>query len=395
MPCSSNGQRGRQVFRSGHSYLSNQPDTFSSNILTRSRFPKSKTWTKSGCQQASVTRPRVIAPTEAPCQILPLQASLESADREAQRSQHPQSVGSVKGQVVQATLLAVPAASASSSTASENTNPDTRRLIHKGRYKLVQPQGPSRSAPSAQRAAFVQQQSQHLGLHNRKRRFINSSLTVQQTAKRQHTWVRTSTVSQTQGTSSAAAPRSRPSTPALVRSTNSRKLQLVRKLSVSPAGSLSRHFSRNAVLAKRLLSARSLKSTRCSVLGVRAPGVVKPGRLQRIGGVLYKVGGSGSNKSLQRQLTPQTLQKDLAPQVCLTFCCFLAFHTLSQHSVHFCGNILDKRKFFRQHMFSAAIVLSCGLCYRHPTIWSGEQDLLQTRLQLVVPSLCLLSGQRP
>ena len=333
MPCSSNAQRGRKVFRSGHSYLSNQPDTFSSNILSRSRFSKSKTWTKSGSQQAVVTRPRIVSLTETPYQVLPLQAGLESADREAQRSQQPQSLGSASGQVVQATSLAAPAASASSSTASENTNSDTRRLIHKGRYKLVQPQGPSRPAPSAQKAALSQQPSQHLGLQHRKRRFTSSSRTAQQTAKRQHTWVRTSTVSQTQGTSSAAAPKSRASTPALVRSTNSRKLQLVRKLSVSPAGSLSRHFSRNAVLARRLLSARSLKSFKCPVLGVRAPGVVKPGRLQRIGGVLYKVGGSGSNKSLQRQLTPQTLQKDLAPEVCLTccfVCCVFAFDTLSQ-----------------------------------------------------------------
>ncbi|KAL0028308.1 hypothetical protein WJX79_008990 [Trebouxia sp. C0005] len=49
-------------------------------------------------------------------------------------------------------------------------------------------------------------------------------------------------------------------------------------------------------------------------LNVRQAGIAKPGKLQRIDGVLYKVGGSGLGRSLQRQITPKAVRPLLSPE---------------------------------------------------------------------------------
>ena len=319
----SKGQSARSVFKSGPSYSWQQP--LATNIRAQSRSSKSKTWTRPALSPAPATQSQSTPALGSSSQYLQLKAGSVTTNTAAQRSQLDLA-GPTAGQTVRASSLALSSASnkASSSTLPD-TNPETRRLIHKGRYKLVQPIQRTSSCHT-QHTSSAQQ---HRQSYSRKRAVPVSSTATEQATKRRRTWVRTGIAASRQGTSSAVPSDSKSVTPIFVRSTHSRKLQLVRKLSASPASSLSKHLSRNAALAKRLLSARSSKSVRRPLLGVQTPGIAKPGKLQRIGGVLYKVGGSRLNRSLQRQLTPQVLKKDSAPQVCLMFC------SLFCHSVTF------------------------------------------------------------
>lgn len=289
----SKGQSARKAFKSGAGYLWQQP--LGTNILTHPRTSKSKTW----------TRP---VPTQSPTQVTQVVATVRSSTSSsppeqlnakvvAQRSQQLQLSDRTPGQAVEGNIRVL-----------QSPNPETRRLIHKGRYKLVQPKP---------QAGLGQQQP---SLQHRKRALSGSFSATSQVAKRRNTWVRS--------TSKAKGPpalvtNSKPFTSIFVRSSHTRKLQLIRKLSASSAGPLTRRWSKSPSLARSLPSARYLSGARRPALGLKTPGVVKPGKLQRIGGVLYKVGGSGFNRSLRRQSTPQTLRNDATPQVCLQFGCSL------------------------------------------------------------------------
>ncbi|DBB17282.1 TPA: hypothetical protein ACH3X3_014328 [Trebouxia sp. C0006] len=88
----------------------------------------------------------------------------------------------------------------------------------------------------------------------------------------------------------------------------------VNQTGVASTSSQQASHSRGTVLAKHLLSVRSLKRARRPALTVRQGGIAKPGKLQRIDGVLYKVGGSGLGRSLQRQVTPKAVRPLLSPE---------------------------------------------------------------------------------
>lgn len=207
-----------------------------------------------------------------------------------------------------------------SGSTSQGVSQATRRLIHQGRHKLIQqpkhtsrPQAGFRSAPTA-----LQQYRQFVGIQRRKRAATSVCAPA---AKRANTWVRTGGSSAAVASNSAIASTSSSNSSAAsyVRSTHSRKLQLVRQrpsnaLTV-PVTPVSRLQSRGTVLAKHLLSVRSLKRARRPALNVRQAGIAKPGKLQRIDGVLYKVGGSGLGRSLQRQITPKAVRPLLSPEV--------------------------------------------------------------------------------
>ncbi|KAA6424093.1 MAG: Zinc finger CCCH domain-containing 3 [Trebouxia sp. A1-2] len=206
-----------------------------------------------------------------------------------------------------------------SGSTSQGVSQATRRLIHQGRHKLIQqpkhtsrPQAGFRSAPTA-----LQQYRQFVGIQRRKRAATSVCAPA---AKRANTWVRTGGSSAAVASNSAIASTSSSNSSAAsyVRSTHSRKLQLVRQrpsnaLTV-PVTPVSRLQSRGTVLAKHLLSVRSLKRARRPALNVRQAGIAKPGKLQRIDGVLYKVGGSGLGRSLQRQITPKAVRPLLSPE---------------------------------------------------------------------------------
>ncbi len=203
---------------------------------------------------------------------------------------------------------------------SSSVSQATRRLIHQGRYKLIQqpqqtscPQAGGRSTPTA-----LQQYRQFVSTQSRKRAATSVCAPA---AKRANIWVRSGGSSAAVASKSATASTSSSNSSAAsyVRSTHSRKLQLVRRCTsnamTAPVTPVSRLQSRGTVLAKHLLSVRSLKRARRPALHVRKAGIAKPGKLQRIDGVLYKVGGSGLGKSLQRQVTPKGVRPLLSPEV--------------------------------------------------------------------------------
>lgn len=282
-----------KVFNSGSTYLWQQP--LVSNIQTQSRSSKSRTWTR----PVSTQSPASDAQTT-PSLSISLSPALVDARIGDQGSQQPQPLKRTTSHAVR-----------SSNPSAVDLNPETRRLIHKGRYKLVQvkQQVKQQQTPN-------QQQKLYSSLQHRKRAFSSNSSTVSQVAKRRNTWVRSTTGSSSAQVPSAVVASTKASTPIFGHSSHTRKSQLIRKLSSTSASSLTRHWSRTLASASRQPPSRPLSNIRRPLLGVRTPGVVKPGKLQRIGGVLYKVGGSCVNRSLQRQTTPQTLRKQPASQVC-------------------------------------------------------------------------------
>ena len=201
---------------------------------------------------------------------------------------------------------------------SQSVSQETRRLIHQGRHKLIQQpqQNVASLAVRARTPTTLQQYRQFVRTQSRKRPLAGSSAPA---AKRQNTWVRSSISSAAVPASAASTGGDRPTASSYVRSTHSHKLQLVRRrlsaASTLPATPTSRVHSRGTVLAKQLLSARSLKRKVRPALHVRNAGIAKPGKLQRIAGVLYKVGGSGLGRSLQRQVTPKGVRPLLSPEV--------------------------------------------------------------------------------
>ena len=203
---------------------------------------------------------------------------------------------------------------------SQSVSQATRRLIHQGRYKLIQqpqqtsrPQAGLRSNPTA-----LQQYRQFVSTQSRKRAATSVCAPA---AKRANIWVRSggSSAAVASKPATASTSSSNSSAASYVRSTHSRKLQLVRRCPSNaltvPVTPVSRLQSRGTVLAKHLLSVRSLKRARRPALNVRQGGIAKPGKLQRIDGVLYKVGGSGLGRSLQRQVTPKAVRPLLSPEV--------------------------------------------------------------------------------
>lgn len=199
-------------------------------------------------------------------------------------------------------------------SASSQVTRETRRLIHQGRHKLVQGSKQSSqqhkhlysrrlaSAPTA-----LQQYRRFVTAQNRKR--AGQSLAAP-AAKKANTWVRSTAVAQLQN-GEGKNPLTSDCT-SYVRS-NNHKLQLVRQRPV-PTTPVARLQSRGSVLAKQLLSVRSLKRKGC-LSNVKSPCISKPGRLQRLDGVLYKVGGSKHGRSLQRQVTPKGVRPLLSSEV--------------------------------------------------------------------------------
>ena len=182
------------------------------------------------------------------------------------------------------------------------------RLIHHFRHKLIrQPSQRLALQPASSRHLQTGLQQYHKFVRTNSRKRAAQPLLAPQ-AKKAHTWVRSNALPTAAAASSAATPVAK-----YVRSTHSRKLQLVRQCTLTPlrlpSTPISRVRSRGSALAKHLLSVRSLKRrpVRRSVLSVTSIGIAKPGRLQRIDGVLYKVGGSRLGKTLQRQLTPKVI----------------------------------------------------------------------------------------
>lgn len=201
---------------------------------------------------------------------------------------------------------------------------ETRRLIHQGRHKLVQhslkrnwqqrsklhPSRPS-SAPTA-----LQQYRRFVTAQNRKR--AGESLAAP-AAKKANTWVRNTNVliSTTSAENAKSESILTASCTSYVRSVSKTKLQLVRQRPASqaaPTTPTARVQSRGSVLAKQLLSVRSLKRKQC-ISTVKNPSISKPGRLQRLDGVLYKVGRSKHGRSLQRQITPKGVKPLPSPEV--------------------------------------------------------------------------------
>ena len=224
---------------------------------------------------------------------------------------------------------------------------DSRRLIHQGRHKLVQYKSGQHtqqhnhlhSSQAAQTPTALQQYRRFVSAQNRKR--AGPALTAP-AAKKVHKWVRDAAAP-----SLLSDPESKrtmlPSSVSYVRSSKNHKLQLVRRRSASsasPATPVPRLQTRGVVLAKQLLSVQSLNRTVRSSVKVNGSGVLKPGKLRRIGGVLYKVGGSKHGKSLQRQVTPKSIKPLLSPEVSssqfaqsfVTTCCLVITRIL--HSIN-------------------------------------------------------------
>ena len=189
----------------------------------------------------------------------------------------------------------------------------TRRLIHQGRHKLIrQPSYQTLQKSSRSRRISTGLQQYHNFVRAQSRKRAGQQLSPSPPVKKANTWVR-----------AQEAPAALPAVDAAphasyVRSTHSRKLQLVRRRTLTPlrplpATPVQRTQSRGSALAKHLLCVRSLKrrSSRLQTLSVRTVAITKPGRLQRIDGVLYKVGGSGLARSLQRQITPKAVRSSI------------------------------------------------------------------------------------
>ncbi len=203
-------------------------------------------------------------------------------------------------------------------SATSQVTRETRRLIHQGRYKLVQGSSRERSQQHrhlssgrpARAPTALQQYRRFVSAQNRKR--AGQSLAAP-AAKKANTWVRNAaapgSLQHAEGRNSLTSAGT-----SYVRSAGYHKLQLVRQRSV-PATPVARLQSRGTVLAKQLLSVRSLKRTQRCLSTVKSPCISKPGRLQRIDGVLYKVGGSKHGRSLQRQVTPKGARPLHSPEV--------------------------------------------------------------------------------
>ena len=202
-------------------------------------------------------------------------------------------------------------------SASSQVTRETRRLIHQGRHKLVQDSskrssqqhGYLHSRRPASAPTALQQYRRFVTAQNRKRAGQGLAAPA---AKKANTWVRSTAapelVQNAEGKNTLTS-----NCTSYVRTNHNHKLQLVRQRPVlsTPAATLQ---SRGTVLAKQLLSVRSLKRKRC-LSNVKSPCISKPGRLQRLDGVLYKVGGSKHGRSLQRQVTPKGVRPLLSPEV--------------------------------------------------------------------------------
>ena len=201
-------------------------------------------------------------------------------------------------------------------SASSQVTRETRRLIHQGRHKLVQGSSQQHkhlySRRSASAPTALQQYRRFVTAQNRKR--AGQSLAAP-AAKKANTWVRSTAAPELQNEEGKNALTS--NCTSYVRSNNKHKLQLVRQRPV-PTTPVARLQSRGTVLAKQLLSLRSLKRKYC-LSNVKSPCISKPGKLQRLDGVLYKVGGSKHGRSLQRQVTPKGVRPLLSSEVSL-FC---------------------------------------------------------------------------
>ena len=204
----------------------------------------------------------------------------------------------------------------SAESASSQVTRETRRLIHQGRHKLVK--GGSKQSSQQHRHLYsrrpasaptaLQQYRRFVIAQNRKR--AGQSLTAP-AAKKANTWVR-STAAPHLVQNAEAKNTLTSNCPSHVRSNHDHKLQLACQRLV-PGTPVARLQSRGTVLAKQLLSVRSLKRKRC-LSNVKSPCISKPGRLQRLDGVLYKVGGSKHGRSLRRQVTPKGV-RPFSPEV--------------------------------------------------------------------------------
>ena len=304
---------------------------------------KARTWVRP--QSAEQSTP-VTDPTPAPIQVAQqtVGSSISSLSKSVQVNQT--GVASTSSQQAsyvsskRSTLTRVQPGFASNSVSksgptSQSVSQATRRLIHQGRYKLIQqPQQTSRPPQAGLRLTptALQQYRQFVSTQSRKRA---ATSVFAPAAKRANIWVRSggpsAAVASKMATASTSSSNSSPAS--YVRSTHSHKLQLVRRCPSNaltvPVTPVSRLQSRGTVLAKHLLSVRSLKRARRPALNVRQAGIAKPGKLQRIDGVLYKVGGSGLGRSLQRQVTPKGVRPLLSPEVSLCHavsCASAIFH---------------------------------------------------------------------
>lgn len=332
------GQRGAKESLQSAGAL-RAPTSSGSSASSLPRRAKSKTWIRSQsidkCGPAPLPGPATLPGSQlsvgtsiftAPHSLL-VRQTVDSSTPSQQSSYVSRKKNSLTR--VQPEVTSSPAVGSGST--AQNLSPEIRRLIHQGRHKLVQKPGQqsrSQSGASIQTQTGLEQHRRFDSTQSRKRAGPGISLPA---AKKANTWVRHDASSA--GRSVTGANNSKPVIASYVRSTHSRKLQLVRRQTLSfmtmPATPVSRFQSRGTVLAKQLSSVRSLNRTRRPVLTVRNSGVVKPGKLQRIDGVLYKVGGSGLGKSLQRQLTPKGIRPLLSPQVrdgFLTTCADIWIH---------------------------------------------------------------------
>ena len=309
------------------------PQLYKTTAVSVPRQGRSKSW----------VRPQ--SAEKAPASTQPVQAVVPGADLSSSNSQSFLSVSRIetrtqippsllqKGLYISRkknTLTRVaPSAPSNSSTEGQPVSGttsqigrNTRRLIHQGRHKLVQSKSGQHtqrlsnlhSSQTAQTPTALQQYRRFVSAQNRKR--AGPALAAP-ASKKAHKWVRDAVTANL-----LPHPESKrgivPSSVSYVRSSKTHKLQLLRRRSassVTPATPVSRLQSRGSVLAKQLLSVRSLKRTTRPSLKVNASGVSKPGKLQRMGGVLYKVGDSKHGRSLQRQVTPKSIRPLLSPEV--------------------------------------------------------------------------------
>ena len=301
--------------------------------VSLSRQGRSKTWIR---PQPADTVPAAVVPVRAVVPGVELSSAVSrpflldsrtTADASAQPSVTQQRlyISRKKNTLIRVDTEASGKSQTTSGPLSGGTSqvtPETRRLIHQGRHKLVQqpsvgqPQQLSHQNFTQHGAAptALQQYRQFVRAQSRKRA---GPYLTEPADKRVHTWTR-DTAAPVLLRQPAIKHIQTPASTSYVRSSHSHKLQLVRRRSaalVAPVTPLSRTQSRGVTVAKQLLSVRSLKRSKCSTPHVKSLGVSKPGKLQRIDGVLYKVSGSKHGKTLQRQVTPQSVKPLLSPEV--------------------------------------------------------------------------------
>ena len=211
---------------------------------------------------------------------------------------------------------------------------EMRRLFHQGRHKLVQHSSKKSSqqlysSRPASDPTALQQYRRFVTAQNRKR--AGQTLAAP-AAKKANTWVR-NTAAQVSAENAGGNNNLTSSCTSYVRSTSNHKLQLIRQRP-APATPLAKLQSRGSILAKHLLSVRSLKRTKHCISSVKSPCISKPGRLQRIDGVLYKVGGSKHGKVLQRQVTPKGIRPLLSPEVSPICSAMTARNSSGVHLLH-------------------------------------------------------------